>query len=160
MKEHTLRVLEFFQFLDLLKEYTLSEVGRNNCLSLRPGQDIEEINILYQEVAEVREILDTFGDLPLAGFYDLNLLLQASRAEGFIISPENFLKIKSTLGLAEKIKILGQSFGSKYKHLQRWITRIPSLKSLYHTLCSTFGDRGEILDSGKCPATESTSRDY
>lgn len=147
MKEHTLRVLEFFQFLDLLKEYTLSEVGRHNCLSLRPRHDIEEIKILYQEVAEVMEILDTFGDLPLAGIYDLHPLLQASRAEGFILSPENFLKIKSTLGVAERVKILGQTFGSKYKHLQRWITRIPSLDSLYHTLCSTFGDRGEILDS-------------
>lgn len=147
MKEHTLRVLEFFQFLDLLQQYTLTEVGRNNCLSLRPGHDLEEINILYQEIAEVIEILNTFGDLPLAGFYDLNPLLQASRAEGFILSPENFLKIKSTLGVAEKVKILGQTFGSKYKHLQRWISRLPSLNSLYHALCSTFGDRGEILDS-------------
>lgn len=147
MKEHTLRVLEFFQFLDLLKEYALSEVGRHNCLSLRPAHDIEEINILYQEIAEVMEILDTFGDLPLAGFCDLNPLLQASRAEGFILPPENFLKIKSTLGVAERVKILGQTFGSKYKHLQSWITRIPNLENLYHTLCSTFGDRGEILDS-------------
>lgn len=147
MKDHTLRVLEFFQFLNLLQEYALSEVGRINCLSLRPRQNIEEINILYREVAEVMEVLDTFGDLPLGGFYDINPLLQASRAEGFILSSENFLKIKSTLGVAEKVKNWGQTFGSKYKHLQKWITHIPSLNSLYHTFCSTFGERGEILDS-------------
>jgi len=147
MKEHTLRVLEFFQFLDLLQEYTLSEVGRSNCLSLRPRHDIEKINILYGEVAEVMEILRVFGDLPLAGLYDLRTLLQASRAEGFILSPENFLKIKSTLGVAEKVKLFGQTFGPKYHHLQRWITQIPPLSGLYHTLCSTLGERGEILDS-------------
>ncbi len=147
MKEHALRDLEFFQFLDLLKNYTLSECGRNYCLTLRPRQDIAEINIIFQTVAETMEVLKIAGDLPLAGFYDLNPLLSESRVEGFILSAENFLKIKSTLGVAEKARKFGQIFGPKYYHLQKWLMSIPSLNSLYELLCSTFGERGEILDS-------------
>ncbi len=147
MKEHALRDLEFFQFLDLLKEYTLSECGRNYCLTIRPQQDIAEINTIYQTVAEAMEVLKIAGDLPLAGFYDLHPLLSESRVEGFILSAENFLKIKSTLGVAEKVRKFNQVLGSKYSHLQRWIKSIPSLHGLYDHLCSTFGERGEILDS-------------
>lgn len=147
MKEHTLQILDFFKFLEVLKEYTLSEVGRSYCHALRPLCDREKISLLYREVSAALDIIINHGDLPLIGFYDLRPVLQKSRAEGSVLSPEDFLIVRSALSAAQKVKEFLKTVETNYPYLQRWREKIVYSPHLYSALCSTFGPSGELLDA-------------
>ncbi len=147
MEERTLRVLEFHQFLQTLKAYASSEMGRTLCLSLRPFREKKKIENLLQEVNEASDILKEKGDIPLEGAQEVRSLLHQARAEGACLLPEDLLRIKDTLGAAHKVKQFLSTAEMRHPHLQKWGDRIPEFQDLYSDLNSVLGPRGEILDS-------------
>jgi len=64
MDDRSLRVLEFFHLLDVLREFSISPLGRKRCEALRPVSNLTLIESRLAEVVELQQILRDRGDLP------------------------------------------------------------------------------------------------
>jgi DNA mismatch repair protein MutS2 len=147
MEERALHVLEFHRFLQILKDYASTEVGRTLCLILRPSREKGEVEILLSQVAEASAILQNEGELPLEGVQEVRPLLQRIHPEGTCLLPEEVLPVRSTLNAAGRVKQFLGSAQIRHPQLQQWREEIPEFKKLSSELQSTIGPRGEILDS-------------
>lgn len=101
MSAHTNRVLGYFHLLDIVSKYASCPLGREHCLSLRPMNELADINRELDLVSEARLLEKTGASL---SFYDIipvgSILLKAS-AEGAIIEPEELLKILNLISGGE-----------------------------------------------------------
>jgi dsDNA-specific endonuclease/ATPase MutS2 len=57
MIEHTYRVLEFYRLLNILSGYVSSPLGKSDCLSLEPSDDLELIDNEHRLVSEMKLLL-------------------------------------------------------------------------------------------------------
>ena len=65
MDDRSLKVLEFYHLLEILKEFSISPLGRKRCETLRPFTNLPLIQSRLAEVLELKEILETLGDIPI-----------------------------------------------------------------------------------------------
>jgi dsDNA-specific endonuclease/ATPase MutS2 len=61
MDDRSLKFLEFYHLVDILKEYSISPLGRQRCKDLRPSGDLPSIQSRLSEVMELKEIFETEG---------------------------------------------------------------------------------------------------
>jgi len=61
MDDRSLKVLEFYHLLEILKELSTSPLGRRRCEALRPSTDLTLIQSRLAEVMELKKVLMTLG---------------------------------------------------------------------------------------------------
>jgi DNA mismatch repair protein MutS2 len=147
MDTHTLTVLEFGKILNFLKQYVTSPQGSRLCEQLTPLHNLQEIKTLLSEVTEMKEVLNTYDDIPIHGIRDIEDFLNRIRVEGFYLEPQQLQEICSTLETGREIKTFFRAIGSKYSSLQNIIGKIIPLKELEDTIRGAIGHQGEILDT-------------
>ncbi len=147
MEEHALRVLEFHRFVQVLKDYATSEVGRAVCLRLTPSRERMEVENLLRQVEEASAILQEEGDIPLGGVQEVRSLLQRIQAEGACLLADEFLPLRSTIGASSRVAQFLASSRVPHPRLRQWIGEIPECRNLYAELQTALGPRGEILDA-------------
>ncbi|MCK9216831.1 MAG: endonuclease MutS2 [Firmicutes bacterium] len=103
MNERTLKVLEYQKIIEILAEYTVSNLGKEIALELKPSSNIYEVKEWLQETDEAVEIILKKGNIPLEGIYDIRTTLK--RAElGTILENGELLKISDTIAGIKKVK--------------------------------------------------------
>ncbi|MDY6854743.1 MAG: endonuclease MutS2 [Thermodesulfobacteriota bacterium] len=148
MNEHTLRVLEFNSILSLLKGHVTSYLGESLCESLKPISDIKEIETLLDEVSELKEILQNYGDIPIGGVMDVEESIKKTRVEGFVLDPTEIIDIFSTLNATHRLKGFFEKLGGDWYPLTKGIAKcLIDLPEVERRIRKTVGDRGDILDS-------------
>jgi len=93
MDDRSLKLLEFYHLLDILKEYSISPLGRKRCEALRPSQDLPLIQSRLVEVMELKKIFEMEGDIPLGGLKDIEEILSKLEIEGSILEVEELLDL-------------------------------------------------------------------
>ena len=148
MNKHTLKVLEFNSILSLLKGFATSSLGEALCESLKPKRDIKEIEVLLNEVSELKEVLQIYADIPIGGVRDIEKPVKKTRVEGYIMDPIELLDILSTLKATHKLKrLFGKLEDNRYPLLKAIGNSFISLPDIERKIEQTVGDRGDILDS-------------
>ena len=66
MDDRSLKALDFYPLLEVLKEFSTSPLGRKRCEALRPSADLEWIQARLAEVMEMKALLETEGKLEVA----------------------------------------------------------------------------------------------
>src|SRR5713226_5103724 len=87
MNAHALRVLEYEQVRELLREQISTDLGRERVAELAPLDEEEDIRRRLQETGEARRIMDLAGSLPLGGIHDVRAHVEAAAREGLIEAP-------------------------------------------------------------------------
>lgn len=147
MDDRSLKVLEFDHLLDILKEYSISPMGRRRCEALRPFKDLPEIQSRSAEVLQFKEILETVGEPPLQGLKDIEEVLRRVAIEGSILSVQELLDIYRQMELCKSLKRYFQRLEiEKFPRLQEKISRLSSLKGLEKEILQAVSPQGEILD--------------
>lgn len=103
MNKKTLRVLEYHKIIELLVEQTVSDLGKEIALSLKPSSDIYEVKEWLQETGEAVNILLKKGSFPFEGIHDIRGALKKAEIESTLELGE-LLKVSYTLAGARKIK--------------------------------------------------------
>ena len=148
MNEHTLRVLEFNTILSLLKGLVTSRLGESLCESLKPISDRKQIATLLDEVSELKEILQNYGDIPIGGIMDVEESIKKTRVQGAALEPVKILEICSTLNATHRLKRFFEKLEGDWYPLTKGIAkRLIALPEIEHKIEKTIGDRGDILDS-------------
>ena len=147
MDERSLRVLEFFKLLEILKEFSISPLGRKRCEALRPSKDLTLIRSRLAEVLELKEILKTLGDLPISGLKDIKEILDRLEVEGSVLNVQELVEVYGLMELCRGLKRFFQKLEVvKAPHLQERISRLSSLRGVEKEILRAVNTKGEILD--------------
>lgn len=123
MDDRTLRVLEFDRIISILAQLTVSTMGRELALQLKPSADEMTIVKLLDETSEAESVITALGSSPLSGFPDVRNTLK--RAEiGATLSIAELIDTGKLLGVCRRVK---QELEGK-KHFENFYI-IPSIVS-------------------------------
>jgi DNA mismatch repair protein MutS2 len=147
MDDRSLKFLEFFHLLDILKEYTISPLGRKRCEVLRPSKDLPSIQSRLAEVMEVKKIFEIEGEIPLRGLKDIEGILNKLEVDGSILDVQELLDLYHQMVLCKGLKRFFQKLEHvKAPHLQEKISKLSYQKALEKEILQAINTKGEILD--------------
>ncbi len=147
MDERSLKALEFYQLLEVLKSYSVSPLGRKRCEALRPCTDLSLIHFRLAEVIELKNLLETMGDIPLQGLKDIEEILKRLEVEGCVLDVQELLDIYRQINLCKNLKRFFKKLKeTEVPHLQQRISRLSTLKDLEREILQALNSKGEILD--------------
>jgi DNA mismatch repair protein MutS2 len=155
MDERSLRVLEFYQFKDLLKEGCISPLGSKRCEALKPSCDLSSIRSRLTEVLELKKVLEIGDDLPLQGLKDIEGVLNRLEIEGSVLGVQELVDIYRQIELCRVLRRFFQRLDPAVApRLQEKISRLSNLKALEKEILQTISPKGEILDKASPALSE------
>ncbi len=146
MDHRSLKGLEFYSLLDFLKDLSISPLGQRRCLALRPTTDRSLIESRLNEVMELKEILQTVGEVPLRGLKDIGDLLKRLEVEGTVLEVQEVLQIYQLMVLGKGLRKFFLKPEVKAPTLQEKISKLSSHKALEKEILQVMDLKGEILD--------------
>jgi DNA mismatch repair protein MutS2 len=147
MDDRSLKLLEFYHLLDILKEYSVSPLGRKRCEALRPSKDLPLIQSRLAKVMELKRILETEGEIPLRGLKDIEGILNKLEIEGSVLDVQELLDFYHQIVLCKGLKRFFQKLDHvKLPHLQEKISKLSYQKGLEREILQAINTKGEILD--------------
>jgi DNA mismatch repair protein MutS2 len=159
MDDRSLKVLEFFRLLDILKEFSISSLGRKRCEALRPLRDVSLIQLRLTEVLELRDILKHFGEIPLRGLKDIEEVLRRLDVEGSVLSIQELIDIYWQIELCKGLRRFFHKLEPlKAPHLLDKVSQLSSLKALEKEILQAINTKGEILDRASPALSEIRGR--
>ena len=147
MIEHTYRVLEFYKLLNILSDYATCPLGKSDCLSLEPSDDLELIDNEHKLVSEMKLLLQLKGVFPLEGLTDIGSVLKNCQAEGSCLEPEALLsvfRIAEASAHSKKRIVSHQSLCPRLKDLTK---QMPVFEGLREGIKRAISPNGAINDS-------------
>jgi DNA mismatch repair protein MutS2 len=147
MIEHTYRVLEFYKLLDILSDYASCPLGKSDCLSLEPSDDLERIENEHSLVSEMKLLLQLKGFFPLEGLTDTGSVLRNSQAEGSCLESEELLsvfRIAEASAQSKKRIVSHQSLCPSLKDLTK---QMPVFEGMREEIKRAISPNGAIKDS-------------
>jgi len=155
MDDRSLKVLEFYQLREVLETFSVSPLGRKRCEALRPCADLSLIQLRLAEVLELKEILETLGDIPIRGLKDIEEILGRLEVEGSILSVQELIDVHKQIDLCKGLKRFFHKLKVvKSPHLQEKISRLSTLKTLEKEILQAISIKGEILDRASPALTD------
>lgn len=115
-------------------------------MALRPIQDHSRIESRLTEVIELKEILETRGDIPLRGLKDIEAILTRLEVEGSVLDVQEILDILQQITLVKGLTNFFVKSEIKAPSLQEKMSRLSSLKDLAKEILRSVNTNGEILD--------------
>jgi DNA mismatch repair protein MutS2 len=147
MDDRSLKLLEFFHLLDILKEYAISPLGLKRCEALRPSKDLPLIQFRLAEVMELKKILEIEGEIPLKGLKNIEGILNKLGIEGAVLNVQELLDLYDQMVLSKGLRRFFQKLENiRAPHLQEKISKLSYQKALEKEILQVINAKGEILD--------------
>ncbi|MBP8303389.1 MAG: endonuclease MutS2, partial [Phycisphaerae bacterium] len=102
--DHTLKVLEFDQVLEVLASFAASDLGRQAARALYPSTDPDWIRMRLAQTAQVRDLLDRGERIPLAGIRDIRPVFEKLGTKQTVFEPVDLLLIADTLAASTRLR--------------------------------------------------------
>ena len=146
MKISSSRLLEFDGLKELLRGYTLSELGRGGVEALAPSRDLEWIQSQHQLTAEVREFRRAGGNFNFAGLIAISPLLDKSRISGVALEAQEIVSVLSVVDRAAEWREIvlnpPQGMKTEWISIRKLSSAIPDFSDFLR------GFRNKILPDG------------
>jgi DNA mismatch repair protein MutS2 len=147
MDDRSLKSLEFYHLIDVLKEYSVSPLGRKRCETLRPSKDLPSIQSRLAEVIELQKIFETEGEIPLGGLKDIEGIFRKLEVEGSVLDVRELLDLYGQVVLCRGLRRFFQKLEKvRVPRLQEKISRLSYQKTLEKEILQAVNLKGEILD--------------
>lgn len=147
MDDRSLKALEFHRLLEVLKEFSVSPLGRKRCETLRPSKDLPQIQSRLTEVLELKEIFETVGEIPIRGLKDVEPILKRLEIEGSVLSVQELIDICKQITLCTGLRRFFHKLETvKAPSLKEKASKLSSLKNLEKEILHALNSKGEILD--------------
>ncbi len=147
MDDRSLKLLEFYHLLDILKEYSVSPLGRKRCEALRPSRDLPSIQSRLADVVELKKVFETEGDVPLNGLKDIEEVFKKLEVEGSVLEVRELLDLHEQVVLCRGLKRFFERLEKvRVPRLQEKISKLSYQKALEKAILQAINTKGEILD--------------
>src|SRR5512136_1888166 len=104
MDDRSLKSLEFYHLIDILKEYSISPLGRKRCEALRPSGDLPSIQSRLAEVVELKKVFETGGEIPMSGLKDIEGIFKKLEVEGSVLEVRELLDLHEQVVLCRALR--------------------------------------------------------
>lgn len=148
MNEKTLRVLEYQKIIELIADETVSGLGREIVMSLKPSNNIYEVKEWLQETSEAVDIVLKRGSFPLEGIHDIRIALRKAEMRS-ILGMDELLLTSYTLASARKIKNFMKEDRSdkSYPIIEDLVNLLNEFKYIENSINSSILNDEEIADN-------------
>lgn len=144
----TLETLEYPAVLKELAASTVTPLGLEKALGLKPSSDINSLEETFKEFSEIRDVIKFSGRLPLGGVADIRALLAKAEPFGAYLLPEELMQVRTNLEASIRLKAIEDSnFKRAYPRTSTKIEAISDQKPLYNELLRIIDDKGWIKDN-------------
>ncbi len=103
MNEKYLKVLEYFKILERLKEFAVSDMGKERAMTLRPVSEEREVRLLQAQTEEAMSVIAYAGGNPMASFTDVREYLRLSTI-GATLSMKALLSVADALRACRSVR--------------------------------------------------------
>lgn len=139
--------LEFDKLKNLLKRYTVSELGNARVDKLAPSDSLDIVRNLLKLCTEVKSIQQQSGDIPLNGLTDIGQILRQASISGAILEPEAFLNVVKVAELPSQIK---KKFNNQdredFPRLLYIVDSLPVFDEIVKIISYCISPEGTVLD--------------
>lgn len=144
-QDRELRVLEFTKIRERLAAHALTELGAEECLSLRPSNDFSEVRRSLDETEEACVLLSYLGESPLSAFEDVREQLTLAK-KGACLSPRALLAVAGCLRAARTARSALVKDREDTPILTGLASRLTALESLENEIAGAIMSEEEIAD--------------
>lgn len=103
MNEKYIKVLEYYKILEMLKEYAVSDMGKERAMSLRPSSEEREVRLLQAQTEEAMSVIAYAGGNPMSSFTDVREYLRLSTI-GATLSMKGLLAVADALRACRAVR--------------------------------------------------------
>ncbi len=139
--------LEFDKLKNLLKRYTVSELGNARVDQLAPSDSLDTVRNLLKLCTEVKTFQQQSGDIPLNGLTDIGQTLRQASLSGAILEPEAFLNVEKVAELPSRIK---KKFNNQdredFPRLLYIVDSLPIFDEIVKVISNCISPEGTVLD--------------
>jgi DNA mismatch repair protein MutS2 len=146
MDKKTLTTLEYPKVLERLRAYAAFNASQELIDGLRPTSDLDEARGRLAETSEARALLAASPGTTIGGARDIRDTAEAA-ARGIVLTPPDFLDIKSTLVSARTMRRTFEDAENTYPNLFALAAQLPGELGLVDAITKTISERGQVLDS-------------
>lgn len=143
----TCSVLEFDKIREILAGFTLCPIGYELANRLAPIQDADQLELLQDQVSELKALRQFDDPFPLATCEDIRPILKKCRIEGMVLAPPEILKIHHILQTARSVKEYVEERRTKYLLLSEVVEPITGFPDFEKKVSKIFDDKGELSDN-------------
>ncbi|HOP46072.1 MAG TPA: Smr/MutS family protein [Desulfobacteraceae bacterium] len=147
MIEHTYQVLGYYDLLDVLSHYASCELGKSDCLSLKPSKNLKNIDNELRLVSEMRLLLKVKGFLSFSDLTDIVPLLVKTRTEGSCLETNELLSVFMLSKTCHQIKGFLASNHELCPRVYDLTSEMPDSEDLSRLISKAITSYGEIKDS-------------
>ena len=148
MNDHTYRVLEYLDFLELLAEYACSAGGKDAIRALRPAGDRAAVGKYEPLIAGFLKLRRSDVDMPRAYFDLPDDLVRRARPIDSVLSPDDFMLLRKFLVVAAEIHAFLVNPDRETDDAVRKLgTRVHACPDLRDCIDGVFDRNGEIRDN-------------
>jgi DNA mismatch repair protein MutS2 len=146
MDSQSLRVLEFQHIQSFLQSLVLTGPGRQAVTQVRPITDKEQIQVLLDQVTELKEYLQTGNSLPLGGIHELVGIIGQVSGSGRALQPAELLDVAETLKATSTLQELVNRCEPQYSKLAEMLGNLEPIPELERKITRAIDHRGQIKD--------------
>ena len=144
-QERALRVLEFTKIRERLSVHALTDMGKAQCLSLKPFDDFSDVLHALDETEEACVLLSYLGGQPLSGFPDVREQIALAQ-KGASLSPRALLDVAACLRAARTARSALVRDREDTPILTGMASRITTLDGLENDISAAILSEEEIAD--------------
>jgi len=104
LQEIALKELEFFQVLDIISKFCISDLGRQIIQSHRPFEDKKLLEKELSQVEEFRNLLLKGEELPISTLSDIKDIIYRSRITNAVLGTNELLSVVKLLRVSRQVK--------------------------------------------------------
>jgi len=146
MRERDLKALEFDKVMTLVMSMAASEPAREVLSHLRPVTDAQVVRDRLRATAEMTELRQHTGAIPIQEFSDLRTLFLAAAREGTILDGESLVKIRDFVLSSRHVQSFIRSRVEPFPHVASIAADLLAPKELADALLKALADDGQLLD--------------
>ncbi|OPX36693.1 MAG: hypothetical protein B1H12_06580 [Desulfobacteraceae bacterium 4484_190.2] len=147
MKKHTYQVLEYNRLLDILSRYATCPMGKSDCLSLKPSNDLVFVDKELRLVSEMKLLLKARGFVSLSDLTDILPFLRKSSTEGSYLEPKELLCILRLAQACQQSEKHLESHRSLCPRMYDIVRDMPNCEALVKILKEAISSTGGLRDS-------------
>ena len=143
--EHTLRVLEFAQVLEILASFASSDLGRQAARTLFPSTDHAWICLRLSQTSQLRDLLDRGDRIPLAGIRDIRTLFEKLGTGQTVFEPADLLQVADTIAASGRLKRFLQELDpGRFGNLVALSDRLGDFDAIVQQIQRCIGGDGKV----------------
>ena len=146
MRDRDLRALEYDKVLGLATDFAASEPGRQALAGLRPATEPAIVHERLRTTAEMVELREHSGSVPISEFSDQRSLLLAASRIGAILDGVSLVRVRDFVVTARTAAGFLQSRVERFPHVGAITQNLVAPKELADALLSALADDGSLVD--------------